>query len=104
MISIPWDSDWIEVDSAFGGLALYRASCLRGCFYSSEGREVCEHVVLHRKIKDNGGKIFINPGLTNTSLNFYNANSMVYMTGREHLMAAMRLLKGKILKASSSSN
>ena len=45
MIRIPKNSPWIEVDSAFGGLAIYRSDCLRHAKYngvSSSGYEVCD--------------------------------------------------------------
>lgn len=69
MIKIPADSDWIEVDSAFGGLAIYSRNILEGAFYlgvKSDGLPVCEHVPFHATIKLNGGKILINPSLINT--------------------------------------
>ena len=60
-------SDWISVDSAFGGLGVYRFRAIRGLRYLGElnGREICEHVPFHRSIKEKGGRIFIVPGLIN---------------------------------------
>jgi hypothetical protein len=63
MITIPEDSDWIEVDSAFGGFAIYRRSSLADTA-AYEGVE-CEHVTFHDHIRRNGGRIFINPKLIN---------------------------------------
>ncbi len=66
MITIAEDSDWIEVDSAFGGLAVYRAEALLAQQYvgiSVDGGPVCEHVSLHAGIRAGGGRIFINPRL-----------------------------------------
>jgi len=69
-IVIPPDSPWIEVDSAFGGLALYR----RDAIFEGEGRYkgvledgigVCEHVPFHQRLRDKGFRIFINPALIN---------------------------------------
>ena len=68
MITIPSESPWIEVDSSFGGVAVYRREeFLHGEYrgLSSDGREVCEHVHFHGKIKAQGGRIFINPALIN---------------------------------------
>lgn len=72
MIMIPKDYEWIEVDSAFGGLAIYR----KELFFQSEyngidqnGNQCCEHVSFHEKLKASGAKIFINPKLINTSFN-----------------------------------
>ena len=60
-------SDWISVDSAFGGLGVYRFRAIRGLRYLGKlnGREICEHVPFHRSIKEKGGRIFIVPGLIN---------------------------------------
>ena len=69
MIKIDENLDWIEVDSSFGGLAIYRRKALEGAQYvglDDEGEMVCEHVQLHAVIRAHGGRIFINPGLINT--------------------------------------
>lgn len=68
MVPIPADTEWIEVESAFGGLALYRAEVLRGVRYDGltmDGREVCEHVSMNAQIRAAGGRIYINPRLVN---------------------------------------
>jgi hypothetical protein len=57
-----------EVDSAFGGLAIYKRHVLTGIRYKGvdeNGTEVCEHVALNKQIKEKGGKIYINPKLIN---------------------------------------
>jgi hypothetical protein len=69
MITLPEQGEWIEVDSAFGGLAVYRRGALNGVKYAGldkSGDQICEHVSLHEQIKANGGYIFINPRLINT--------------------------------------
>ncbi|MBK8108790.1 MAG: hypothetical protein IPK42_25470 [Betaproteobacteria bacterium] len=66
MVTIDPRVPWIEVDSAFGGLAIYRRSALLGLRYaglSADGQEVCEHVAVHEQIRTAGGRIFINPRL-----------------------------------------
>jgi len=66
MITLPHSGPWMRVDSAFGGLALYRRGLLRGLRYeglTADGQEVCEHVALHAAIRARGGLIFINPRL-----------------------------------------
>ena len=71
MVTIPPDSDWIEVESAFGGLALYRAAVLVSASYVGlrpDGTEICEHVSLHEQIRSAGGRIFINPAMLNAGL------------------------------------
>ncbi|MAN60174.1 MAG: hypothetical protein CMC08_10100 [Flavobacteriaceae bacterium] len=68
MITIPQSDTWLEVDSAFGGMAIYKKESLVKARYlgiDEKGNEVCEHVALHKQIKDMGGKIYINPNLIN---------------------------------------
>ena len=72
MIEIPENSEWIEVDSAFGGLAIYKRDAIFGQFYigiNSTGSETCEHVSFHKELRSLGKKIFINPALINGGLN-----------------------------------
>jgi len=73
MVTIAPTSDWIRVDSAFGGLAIYRRHAIEVCSYagllSNDG--VCEHVTLHSQIIDNGGKIYINPAMTNAGSSYH---------------------------------
>ena len=59
---------WIAVDSAFGGLAIYRQSVLAGARYSgttTAGEEICEHVPLHAQLREKGCAILLNPSLLN---------------------------------------
>jgi hypothetical protein len=76
---IPEQTLPVEVDSAFGGLGIYRLAPvlehryvgLREKHYlaKSERRvldcQVCEHVALHAGIRHRGGRLFILPGLVN---------------------------------------
>lgn len=69
MIQLPIDMNWLEVDSAFGGLAIYKKTsmlCGRYIGLYENGLEVCEHVPFHMAIRNNQGKIYINPRLINT--------------------------------------
>jgi len=56
--------DLVEVDSAFGGIAIYRLSTLpKNCRYRGEykdGGEKCEHVDFNQCLRNHGNKIFIN--------------------------------------------
>ena len=68
MAHIPRSRPPIEVDSAFGGLALYRRDALRGARYDGldeAGAERCEHVALNAQLRAAGHRIFIHPGLIN---------------------------------------
>ena len=68
MIVIPQFATWIEVDSSFGGLGLYRKNSILSLRYTGvneQGEEVCEHVPFHQSLKRRGGQIFINPAMIN---------------------------------------
>jgi hypothetical protein len=68
MVRIRAEASWIEVDSAFGGLAVYRRRALDHGEYvgrDQQGNEICEHVPLHQKLRAHGSRIFINPALLN---------------------------------------
>jgi hypothetical protein len=61
--------DPIEVESAFGGLAIYKTSALFHHAYNEKdenGNITCEHVSLHKSILSEGGRIIINPRLINS--------------------------------------
>ncbi len=67
MIKINSFAKPIEVDSAFGGFAIYKKSDIPedakyiGSY--KNGGEVCEHISFHYSIKKNQGSIFIQPKL-----------------------------------------
>jgi len=71
MLKIPKKTEWIEVDSAFGGFAIYKTRWLLSqANYTGtdeSGRAICEHVNFHKKLKEAGARIFINPGMINTN-------------------------------------
>lgn len=69
---IPASSPWINVDSAFGGLAIYKRESLVNATYSGldlDGAEICEHVTLHATMKADGRNLYINPRLINDKWN-----------------------------------
>jgi hypothetical protein len=73
-------SPWIQVDSAFGGLAIYRRKCLSDIGYSAvseNGEEDCEHVFLHKQLIDRGYKIFINPRFINLGWSGHNESRRI---------------------------
>ncbi|CAF0818767.1 unnamed protein product [Adineta ricciae] len=58
---IPIEHGLVEVRSAFGGAALYKANSTYECQYDGKG-PICEHVPFHLCIRDkHNGRIFINP-------------------------------------------
>jgi hypothetical protein len=77
MITIPENSEWIEVESAFGGLAVYKRAVLNGARYigvTSQKEEICEHVIFHRMLRSKGARIFINPRLINCGYTEHSRN------------------------------
>lgn len=59
----PIDNNLVEVNSCFGGLAIYKKNILANCFYDSLSND-CEHVGFHRCLKEkNHAKIFLNPNM-----------------------------------------
>ncbi len=77
MKKIKKNASWIEVNSAFGGLAIYRTDLLLQHDYSQELQQdkiYSEHVDFHSKCVVNGANLYINPKLINSHWNIYNFN------------------------------
>jgi len=70
MLKIPKNSEWIKVDSSFGGFAIYKTEyLLMESRYEGLGenrKEICEHVTFHKKLIEQGARIYINPSMINT--------------------------------------
>ena len=78
-VSIPINSECLEVHSAFGGMGIYRISKLHGCRYRGLSHQrsnychiiwhdirpdICEHVPFHHDLRvKNNARIFIHPKL-----------------------------------------
>jgi len=79
MKRIPTDANPIEVNSAFGGLAIYRRWVFETASYSiklsSLGFIESEHVSFNEAVRKAGGKLFIQPLLTNFSWNPHSLSS-----------------------------
>jgi glycosyltransferase involved in cell wall biosynthesis len=72
MIRINSDKNPIEVDSAFGGLGIYKKSAILSSTYvglDENEEEFCEHVYLHRSMRDEGARLYIVPSLINCGWN-----------------------------------
>ena len=54
---------WLEVDSAFGGVGIYKTDLYhRGKYFGlKNNKEICEHVIFHQTLKAIGAKLYINP-------------------------------------------
>ena len=80
MIKIPPDSPWIEVDSAFGGIAIYKKEIFKHGIYKGldeNGDEICEHVYFHQMLKKIGAQIYINPKFINAAYTNHTKKSIV---------------------------
>ena len=78
---------WIEVDSAFGGLAIYRRETLLAGSYSGlqGGQAVCEHVPLHAQLRARGCRMFINPTLINAHRTDHSARIRLHVRWRRQI-------------------
>jgi len=68
ILKIKPGSKWIAVESAFGGLGIYRYEAFMMADYSVDGdypHDTCEHVTFNRKLKGQPAKLYINPALVN---------------------------------------
>lgn len=96
MIKIPQTEDWIEVDSAFGGITLYDPKVFKFANYSGIdelGNETCEHVHFNRMIRQNGGSIFINPKMINTTKTDHSSRASFLYSISRILQYPQKLLK-----------
>ncbi|MDC0578950.1 hypothetical protein OAO38_04730 [Candidatus Pelagibacter ubique] len=81
MILIDIRAQPIEVDSAFGGLGIYKKNVITDCRYSGLNKnrnEICEHVSFNMQIKNKGYKLYIMPTLINGGWNEHNSNLKIY--------------------------
>lgn len=79
MRRIKLSEDWISVESAFGGLGIYRPQLFLDFDYSFEKLEpdiYSEHLDFHSKCIEAGARFFINPKLVNSRFNEYNLNRL----------------------------
>lgn len=89
MVRIPAHSPWIEVESAFGGLAFYKRHALLAANYvgldDDSGEQICEHVMLHAQLRRQGLRIFINPALINANRTVHSARKRLHVRLRRRL-------------------
>ena len=57
----PVGSPPFPMNSAFGGLCVYRTGAYLGGRYSGKNAD-CEHVNFHRELADKGWDLYLNPG------------------------------------------
>lgn len=99
MITIDPSEEWIEVDSAFGGLAVYRKEAICDARYiglDEAGNEVCEHVSFNNQLKLSGRRIFINPELINTAYTEHSRQLRLPQRLRRYFFAFRNQLKARL--------
>jgi len=77
MIVVEESNKPIKVESAFGGLGIYKKSLFlesNYCGLNADGLEKCEHVSFHKALNAKGYKFYINPKLINCHWNQHNKN------------------------------
>ncbi|MDB9772158.1 hypothetical protein OAC11_05085 [Alphaproteobacteria bacterium] len=68
ILKIETNIPWIAVESAFGGLGIYRIEAFKHADYSVDGEypaDTCEHTTFNRKLGVSSSKLYINPSLVN---------------------------------------
>jgi len=93
MVHIAPERAPIEVDSAFGGLALYVRDALRGARYAGldgAGRELCEHVALHAGLRAAGHRLYVHPGLINARRTKHAGRKKFFRTLRRSVWNMLR--------------
>ena len=95
MITIPIDASPIEVDSAFGGIGIYKIECSKLGKYSGlnkDGIQFCEHVYFNACLKREGKELFILPGFINGSWNEHNKETKLWNKFKSLLILYILLL------------
>lgn len=93
MIHIPRNAVPIEVDSAFGGLAVYKRAALDGVQYAGhakDGRTASDHVAMNLEMRAFGRHIFIHPGLINARKTKHAGRKKFWRTLRRRLWNGLR--------------
>jgi len=98
MVHLAPDLPPIEVESAFGGLALYtREAMLAGRYagVDAQGEAVCEHVPFHAQLRAAGHRLYIHPGLINARRTKHAGRKKLVRTLRRKAWNRLRSLVGR---------
>jgi hypothetical protein len=79
MLKIPVNYPPMEVQSAFGGFAIYKRWVFDSCDYSEDSTsdtDEIDHVSLSRKIRSHGGHVYIHPALINANWTEHSISSI----------------------------
>ena len=100
MVKLKQNVGPIEVNSAFGGFAIYKAKTILRYNYSRTAQNEpgdIDHVIINKKIIDGGGALFIDPTLINAKWNIHSFSSLRPIRKFRNLLP-----KNKILFLSST--
>ena len=89
MLRLSPSHSWIEVDSAFGGIGIYKSEVFLNYDYSldrNSGQGISEHVTLHAKMRADGLKLYVNPSFINGNWNTYNVNRFLVVRQARQLV------------------
>ena len=89
MLRLSPSHPWIEVDSAFGGIGIYKSEVFLNYDYSldrNSGQGISEHVTLHAKMRADGLKLYVNPSFINGNWNTYNVNRFLVVRQARQLV------------------
>ena len=80
MIKINKKLPRIRVQSAFGGIGIYKKDVFMNYDYTAEAESNgCEHVDLHLKMYNANMKLYIEPSFINSYINTYNINRFMFI-------------------------
>jgi len=100
MLKIPKNSEWIRVDSSFGGFVIYKTEyLLMESRYEGLGenrKEICEHVTFHKQLIKQGARIFINPSLINTKYTDHSRRMTFVFTSLRFFKNSKKLIRKSI--------
>jgi glycosyltransferase involved in cell wall biosynthesis len=98
MVHLAPDRAPIEVESSFGGLAIYRRDAILSGRYAGvddAGRPVCEHVPFHAQLRAAGHRLFIHPGLINAQRTKHAGRKKLFRTWRRKAWNRILSLAGR---------
>lgn len=98
---IPKNTNWINVDSAFGGLGIYKSKWFIRYDYSKKSNHDTshsEHVDFNLKCRNFGAEFFIVPSMINSNWNEYNINRYFIMRQSRQYIANHKNIRALLFK------
>ncbi|MHA7775266.1 hypothetical protein [Roseibium sp. M-1] len=100
--SLPEDGGFIEVESAFGGMGLYRFAAIKGCKYvglDDNGNQICEHVAFNAEVRARGGKLYIDCGWINSNgTELHTPDKSILSRKLERFMSRVSRMTDRVMK------